>query len=154
MRDRARRWVPVFLRVALAAAFLSAVADRFGLWGPPGSAGVAWGAFAPFLEYTATLNPWAPPALVTPLGWTATAAEVVLGVALLAGYRTRGAAVASGVLLLLFGVGMTVGTGLKSALDASVFSASAGAFALALLGPGALSLDGGRSPDADVRDER
>ena len=26
-----------YLRLGLGAAFLSAVADRFGLWGPPGS---------------------------------------------------------------------------------------------------------------------
>jgi hypothetical protein len=29
----------VFLRLALAAGFLSGVADRFGLWGPPGTPG-------------------------------------------------------------------------------------------------------------------
>lgn len=134
----------LLLRVALAAAFLSAVADRVGLWGPPGASGVAWGEFSRFLAYTATLNPWAPEALVPVLGWAATAAEVVLGLALLAGLLTRRAAVASGVLLLLFGIGMTVGTGVKSALDASVFSAAAAAFALAVLGPGPLSVDGSR----------
>lgn len=42
----------VFLRLALAAGFLSAVADRLGLWGPPGTPGVAWGGFGPFLAYT------------------------------------------------------------------------------------------------------
>jgi thiosulfate dehydrogenase (quinone) large subunit len=36
----------------------------------------------------------------------------------------------NGVLLLLFALGMTVGTGVKAALNASVFSASAAAFAL------------------------
>ena len=38
--------------------------------------------------------------------------------------------------------GMTIGTGVKSALDASVFSAAAGAFGLALLGPDPWSVDG------------
>jgi hypothetical protein len=37
----------------------------------------------------------------------------------------------SGLLLLAFAFGMTLGTGIKSALNASVFSASAGAFLLA-----------------------
>ncbi len=37
--------------------------------------------------------------------------------------------------------GMTIGTGLKSALNASVFSAAAGAFALSLLDPGSWCLD-------------
>jgi hypothetical protein len=35
----------VFLRLALAGSFLSAVADRFGLWGVYGSPNVAWGSY-------------------------------------------------------------------------------------------------------------
>ena len=40
---RLTRFAATALRVALAAGFLSAVADRFGLWGMPGTPGVAWG---------------------------------------------------------------------------------------------------------------
>src|SRR5437899_12739196 len=36
----------------LGASFLSAVADRFGLWGPHGAKNVSWGDFAHFVEYT------------------------------------------------------------------------------------------------------
>jgi thiosulfate dehydrogenase (quinone) large subunit len=133
---------PILLRLALGVSFLSAVGDRFGIWGPPGARHIAWGNFAGFTQYTAQLNPWAPPALVPVLAWTATAAELVCGVALITGLFSREAALASGVLLLLFAVGMTIGTGVKSALDASVLSAAAAAFALALLGPGSWSLDG------------
>ena len=41
MSDRIRSTAvaAIFLRFALAAGFLSAVADRFGLWGPPGTPG-------------------------------------------------------------------------------------------------------------------
>lgn len=148
MTSRARGPVAFFLRLALAAAFLSAVADRFGLWGPPGSTHVAWGDFSSFLDYTALLNPWAPEALVPLLGWVATGVEAILGLALLAGVYTRRAALASGLLLFLFGLGMTVGTGLKTALDASVFSAAAAGLALALLGPGPFSVDGLRTEPA------
>jgi thiosulfate dehydrogenase (quinone) large subunit len=45
------------------------------------------------------------------------------------------------ILLLLFAFGMSMGTGIKSALNGSVFSASAAAFALAALGPGLWSVD-------------
>jgi thiosulfate dehydrogenase (quinone) large subunit len=128
---RYERFSTMYLRLALAAAFLSAVADRFGLWGPPGAPNVAWGDFSHFLAYTATLNPWLPAAAIPVLGWVVTVAEVGLGIALAAGLWTRPAALLAGVLLLLFGLGMTVGTGVKSPLDASVFSASAGAFLLA-----------------------
>ena len=58
LRTALSRLAPWLARLALAAAFLSAVADRLGLWGPPGTPGVAWGSFEPFLAYTATINPW------------------------------------------------------------------------------------------------
>ena len=136
------RLTPLLLRLALGVSFLSAVADRFGLWGPPGARNVAWGTLTHFTQYTAQLNPWAPSAFVPLLAWTSTAAELALGMALIAGFYTREAALASGVLLCLFAIGMTIGTGVKAPLDASVFSAAAGAFALAFLGHGPWSLDG------------
>ena len=132
---------PILLRFPLGASFLSAVADRFGLWGFPGALNVVWGDFATFAAYTGTLNPWAPAALVPLLAWTATAAEIVLGFALLLGVRIRWTATLSGLLLCMFGLGMTLGTGIKTALDFSVFSAAAAAFALSVLGPGPWSLD-------------
>lgn len=121
------------LRVTLAAAFLSAVADRFGLWGPPGAPGVAWGNFEAFIGYTARLNFFAPSALIPLLAWTATSAEVALAMLLLAGYRLREAAIASGLLLAAFAVTMTLALGVKAPLDYSVFTAAAAAFALAAL---------------------
>jgi len=119
------------MRMALAAGFLSAVADRFGLWGPIGTPGVSWGGFARFLDYTATLLPFLPTTLVAVAGWAATAAETSLGVALLAGVRVRLAALASGVLLLTFAVAMTTALGPEAPLSYSVWTAAAGAFLLA-----------------------
>src|SRR5262245_10231663 len=135
------RYATVYLRLALAASFLAAVSDRFGLWGPPGGRNVAWGGFRQFTDYTGQLNPWAPAVLIPPLAWFVTAAEIVLGCALILGLRTRYAAFASGVLLALFALGMTVGTGVKSALNYSVLASSAGAFVLATAGSYRWSLD-------------
>jgi uncharacterized membrane protein YphA (DoxX/SURF4 family) len=129
--DRTLRHGPLYLRFALGLTFLTAVTDRFGLWGPPGATNVAWGDFEHFLAYAAVLNPYLPKSLIPPLGWVVTVAETVLGVALLIGYRTRPAALLSGLLLLAFALGMTIGVGIKSPLNYSVFSASAGAFVLA-----------------------
>jgi uncharacterized membrane protein YphA (DoxX/SURF4 family) len=123
-------WDSVFLRLALGATFLAAVTDRFGMWGPPGSPNVAWGNLERFAAYAVTLNPWAPAALIPAIVWIVTIAETGLGCALILGLATRWSAFSSGVLLLLFALGMTVGTGVKSALNASVFSACAAAFAL------------------------
>src|SRR3954464_3937062 len=135
---------PVFLRLALGGGFLSAVADRFGLWGPPGAKNVAWGDFAHFTQYTGQVNPWAPAALIPPLAWAATGAELVLGVALILGLFTRWAALLGGILLLLFAGGMSLGLGLKAPWNASVPAAAAAAFALVVLGPGPWSVDSWR----------
>lgn len=120
-----------FLRAGLAAGFLSAVADRLGVWGHYGQANVAWGDMAHFLPYAAKLNPWFPHSIIPVVGWTATIVETALGVLLLIGLQTRWAARLSGWLLLTFALGMTAGTGVKTALDASVFAASGAAFLLA-----------------------
>lgn len=135
----------VFLRLALGSAFLSAVADRFGLWGAYGQPNVAWGDFGRFVAYTEKLNWFAPSAFVPVLAWTATVAETVLGLALILGVFTRVAAFLSGLLLLLFALAMTFSLGVKAPLNFSVFSASAGAFLLAAYRNTPISLDGRRS---------
>lgn len=122
-----------FLRIALAAGFLSAVADRFGIWGEPGADGIAWGDWYYFSLYSQELTGYLPTFLHEPAAWAATAAEVVLGIGLLVGWKLRYFALASGVLLLLFALSMALAFGIKSPLDYSVFTASAGAFVLAAI---------------------
>ena len=121
----------LYLRVALGAGFLSAVADRFGLWGAFGTPSVAWGNFHNFLAYTAKLNPWFPASWIPTVGWTATLCEICFGAALIIGYRTRMAAVLSGLLTLAFAIGMVFGVGIHAPLNYSVFAVSASAFLLA-----------------------
>jgi hypothetical protein len=58
------RIAPTVLRWALGATLLSAVADRFGLWGPPGGTDVSWGDWAHFVAYTAKVNSFLPPPLL------------------------------------------------------------------------------------------
>jgi uncharacterized membrane protein YphA (DoxX/SURF4 family) len=69
------------------------------------------------------------------LAWAATVAELVLGVLLLFGLWPRWTALASALLLILFGTAMAISFGAKSPLDYSVFSASAAAVLLALNPP-------------------
>lgn len=125
----------LFLRIALALIFLSAVADRFGLWGAHGTKYAVWGDFKHFVDYTAQLNPFLPPNLILISAWTTTILETVLGIMLLIGIYTRFAATASGILLLLFAIAMTLALGVKAPLDYSVFAASAGAFLLGAVYP-------------------
>lgn len=125
--------VTLFARIALGTAFLSAVADRLGLWGPSGATNVAWGNMDAFFAYAAKLNWFLPAALQNIVGGTATLLEIAIGLLLIVGYRLRETALAAGALLVLFALAMTFSTGIKTAFDASVFSASAGAFLLALV---------------------
>jgi uncharacterized membrane protein YphA (DoxX/SURF4 family) len=120
-----------FLRCALGLGFLSAVADRFGLWGAFGQRNVEWGNFSRFLEYTHTLNWYVPAGMIPALGVIATSAEILCGLLLLVGWHTRAAARLSGLLLLSFGVAMTLALGVKAPLNFAVFSGVGGALLLA-----------------------
>jgi|SRR5690606_12040590 len=122
--------VKLFLRLAIAVGFLSAVADRFGWWGKEVS---TWGNWESFLEYTAVLNPWLPKSIIPIIGTTATVTEIVLAIGLIIGFKTELFAKLSGILLLIFALSMTFSVGIKAPLDYSVFIASAAAFALGLM---------------------
>src|SRR5215831_19787079 len=120
----------VFLRLALGISFLSAVADRFGLWGVYGQPNVSWGEYARFVDYTAKLNWFLPASMIPALAIVTTAAETLLGFLLVLGWKTRITALLSGVLLAIFALAMTIALGVKAPLNLSVFSAAGGALLL------------------------
>ena len=126
--ERGKGFSSLFLRLALGLSFFSALADRFGLWGAFGQPSVSWGSFARFVAYTGKLNWFLPEALIPALAIIATCAEALFGLCLVIGWYTRTVALLSGMLLILFGVTMTVALGVKAPLDFSVFSAATGAF--------------------------
>jgi putative oxidoreductase len=118
----------LYLRLALGASFLSGIADRFGLYT---GRNVGYGNFAGFVAYTAKVNSFMPASTIPFLAWTATALELSFGLALVLGVWLRWAALGSSVLLLLFATAMAISFGIKSPLDYSVLTASAGALVLA-----------------------
>ena len=126
---------------ALGASFLSAVADRFGYWGPYGAKNVSWGDFPHFVKYTSAVTCLFPSTLAVPFAWTATVAETLLGILLIIGFRIRMVSVLSGLLLLSFAIAMLTGLGIKPPFDYSIFSAAAAAFLLAFWEPDRLRLD-------------
>lgn len=132
------KYIKLFLRLALGTAFLSAVADRFGFW--PTEISV-WGNWNSFVAYTGILNPWCPESALNILAWTATIAEIALGLALILGLKTELSAKLSGVLLLIFALSMTFATHVKGAFDFSVFTVSAAAFTLSTMKSKFLELD-------------
>ena len=141
LRGKGTEIVRLFARLALGASFLSAVADRFGLWGPHGAKNVSWGDFAHFVEYTGAVTSLLPSSSALSFAWAATVAETLCGILLIAGFKTRMASLLSGLLLLLFAMGMVTGLGIKKPLDYSVFSAAAAAFLLAFWEPDRFTLD-------------
>src|SRR5215813_9177307 len=89
LREKGTEIVRLFARFALGASFLSAVADRFGLWGPYGAKNVSWGNFAHFVEYTGKVTSLFPTSLTVSFAWAATVAETLFGILLIAGFKIR-----------------------------------------------------------------
>jgi len=125
----------IILRFALATGFLSAVASRLSLWGSHSS---GWSAF---LDYTKSVNSFAPASLVPVLALVSTILETTFGILLLIGYKTRWAALGTSVLTLFFALSMAYSFGLKEPLDYSVFAFSASAFLLSTMSDFPFSID-------------
>lgn len=124
--------VRVALRLSLATAFLSAVADRFGWWKPFGQG--SWGSMSAFADYTHQLVPLAAGWLLTVTVWAATVTEATLGVLLLAGWWPKLVGAATCLVLIVFGTAMALSLGVEAPLSYSVFSAASAAAAYAILG--------------------
>lgn len=121
----------IYARVALGAAFLNGIAERFGWYGKD----VGYGNYANFVKYTAQVNAFMPAWSIPFLAGAATVLEAGLGVLLIAGLWPRWTALGSAVLLAMFGTAMAISFGIWSPLDYSVFSASAAAVWLAVSHP-------------------
>lgn len=137
-----RKLAEVFARVVLGAGFLSAVADRFGLWGAPGKPGVAWGDFQHFTQYAGMVNSFLPARVIPAVAWAATVGETTFGLGLVLGIYKRVVTLGSAVLLLMFALAMSISFGIKVPLDYSVFSASGAAFLLFTMQNGQANKEG------------
>ncbi|WP_394619422.1 hypothetical protein JNUCC0626_10080 [Lentzea sp. JNUCC 0626] len=122
-------WVTAVL---LAVLFAGAVADRFGLLGEPGAAGVVWGDWAAFVGYTGELMPWAPGWLVEISAAGATVAEIVLVMWLVSGWARAYAGMAAAALLVVFLVSMTATVGLAAVASNAVVVLLGGALLIAV----------------------
>ena len=131
-------YLTVFLRLALAASYLSSVTSRFGFWGED----LGWGNYAAFLEYTAKVNPYLPLSVIPIIGRIVDIAEIAIALLLIIGFRIRETAILSGVMLFVFAFGMNLGAGVISTLDHSVYTACVASFLLAIHHESLLSLDG------------
>ena len=127
----------LFLRLAISLTILSAVADTFGFWGENS----VWGNWENFEKYTQQLTFFLPESLGTFAAFAATFFEILFPLMLIFGFKTKIAAFGTGVLLLIFGLSMTVALGIKAPFDYSVWVGSAAAFLLAIQEKFSLSFD-------------
>jgi hypothetical protein len=88
------------------------------------------GRLGALVQYCGVLNSYTPVVLIPVLAWISTALDR-FGIAFLIGFQLEYVAYGSAILFGLFAFGMTWGTGIKSPLDASVFTDAAGALLLA-----------------------
>jgi uncharacterized membrane protein YphA (DoxX/SURF4 family) len=118
----------LYTRIAVGAAFLSAVASRFGLWDRT----LDLKHFANFIEYAAEVNSFLPRTVIPFVAVAATICETALGILLILGLWPRWVSLGSTILLAMFGTAMAISFGIKSPMDYSVFSASGASVLLAL----------------------
>lgn len=141
MRNISIAQAGLVLRIVLGITMLSAVADRFGLWGAPGSNGVAWGNWDNFVIYTQTLNPFASKSTAEILGAVATFFEILLSLLLIFGFKTRIAALGTTALMLVFSIAMAISVSVKAPFDYSVLTSAAAAFLLSTIGKTVFAAD-------------
>lgn len=137
IREQDKKIIYDFLRFSMGIGFLSAVADRFGLWGAPGMRNVAWGDWTSFVEYTGQLNFWAPEGIIPILAIIATGLELVFAILFLINWKVKIAGLGTGVLLLIFALSMSLSGGTAVFLGTfgmSLYSFSAGGFYMAVKG--------------------
>ena len=135
------RWLSVLVRILMAADFLLAVADRFGILGPPGAAGVISGDFTHFIDYTRSIASFAPGSLAPALAVLATIAEITLVIGLLLGIRLRLAALGAALLLTTYGASMMMSLPAAEQFHYNVFVLDTGMLTLATLARSPLTLD-------------
>jgi putative oxidoreductase len=131
----------LYLRLALGIGFILPVMDRLGMLGLPGSPNVGWGNWSNFVDYTNSLMPCLNRNLAEIFGAIASSGEVLFGILLIIGYKTRYAAIGSGVLTLIFALSMLFFAGYRSPFNYSVFTCSAAAFLLSAIEGYKWSLD-------------
>lgn len=123
----------LFLRLALGIGFILPVMDRLGMLGLPGEPNVGWGNWSNFTDYTHSLMPYLNLSLAGIMGAIATIAEVIFGILLIIGYKTKQTAVGSFALTLIFAVSMLLFAGYRAPFNYSVFSVSAASLLLSVI---------------------
>ena len=128
--NKANGFPQLFLRLALGVGFLLPVMDRLGILGAPGSPDVAWGNWENFTIYTNSLMPVLNKSMAGVMGLIATMAEIVFGICLILGFKTRLAAIGSALLTFTFAICMMLSSGIYAPFKYPVFVFTGGGLVL------------------------
>ncbi|MFI5137462.1 MAG: TQO small subunit DoxD [Sphingobacteriales bacterium] len=131
----------LYLRLAIGAAYLWEVADRFGILGANGKPHVGWGDWTHFVAYARQVMSFLPAGVIPVMATLATIGEATFGLLIMTGLFTRIAAIGSGILSFCFACAMAISFGIDSPLGYSVFTLSAASFVLASLPDYSYSID-------------
>ncbi|WP_165836385.1 DoxX family protein [Taibaiella soli] len=123
----------LLLRWALGITFLTPVFDRLGILGAPGTGNIEWGNWENFINYTSTLMPIFSRSVTNIMGGIATVSELLIGICLIVGFKTRYAALGASLITLTFIVFMTLSVGIQKPINYGVFTASAAGFLLSFM---------------------
>nr|WP_199158052.1 DoxX family protein [Pedobacter sp. ASV2] len=121
------------LRLALGIGFIFPVLDRLGVLGSPGGYAVSWGNWTNFINYTNSLMPYLNRQLASFSGAVATIGEVIFGIMLIIGLKTKWAAYGSFILTLIFALSMLFFADYRAPFNYSVFVVSFSSLLLATL---------------------
>lgn len=127
------KYAQLYLRLVLGIGFIMPVLDRLGLAGAVGQPNVAWGNWSNFVNYTGTLLPFLGKSLVNASAIIATVLEILFGICLIIGFKTRTMAIGSFALTVVFGLSMSLFLGLRAPINYSVFPVSAGSLLLSTI---------------------
>lgn len=123
----------LLLRCALGITFLTPVFDRLGILGQAGTGNIEWGNWENFINYTTTLMPIFDRPVVNVMGAIATVSELMIGISLIIGFKTKYAAIGACLITLTFIVFMTLSVGIQKPINYGVFTASAAGLLLSFI---------------------
>lgn len=123
----------LLLRYALGITFLTPVSDRLGLLGKAGTGNIEWGNWENFINYTTTLMPFWDRPTVNVMGGIATASELVIGILLIIGFKTKYAALSASLLTLTFILFMIFSVGIQKPINFGVFTAATASLLLSYI---------------------
>ena len=131
----------LFLRFALGIGFIIPVIDRFGVFGAPGSPGVAWGDWKHFFDNTNMLIPYVSRGVAEAMGILATIAEGIFGICLITGFKIKQIALGAALLTMMFGLSMAFFVNIKAPFNYPVFVFTGAALVLSGIGQYKWSID-------------